>query len=112
MSCECPLSVTIHLMASWMHGLLPQLTPTQTQFFRIQRTRLWLYHTQRMEDVLPALCELFSLGFHLTGYALNCSKNAYCTLIQIWLQTCEQFLAQELLRSNNEWPIGNALKTF
>lgn len=66
----------------------------------------------RMEDVSPALCGLFSLGFHLTGYALNCSKNAYCTLIQIWLQTCEQFLAHELLRSNKKWPIGNALKAF
>lgn len=98
-----------------MHGPWPLLTPTQTQkaeFSHIQRRRPLLCPTLRMEDVLPALCELFGLGFHLTGYALNCSKNAYCTLIQIWLQTCELFLAHELLRSNKEWPIGNALKAF
>lgn len=66
------------------------------------------WRTSHLLYLSSSACASTSQDMH----SLGCSKNAYCTLIHIWLQTCEEFLAHELLRGNKEWPIGKALEAF
>lgn len=103
---ECCISTAgpIHWSLLWVGGRLPSSLPHRLTRQSAPAFRGWGpgFLIQRLFGVLPAPFEFFSPGFHPTGYALGCSRNAHCTSIQIWLQTCEQFLAHELLQSNEE----------